>query len=114
VVWGGRGEDTVVLHSGARKPPAASLTLLEAVQGILLRRDSLLAGTARRCGDPSQPRTSGWHGTATHAGPLGAVPATGKRISVDGLIIDLLADGKVKERWEQWDQSLMLQQLSLA
>jgi steroid delta-isomerase-like uncharacterized protein len=55
-----------------------------------------------------------WHATATHTGPLGAVPATGKRMAVDGLIIDLVAAGKVKERWEQWDQSLMLQQLGLA
>lgn len=55
-----------------------------------------------------------WHATATHTGPLGAVPATGKRMAVDGLIIDRVAAGKVKERWEQWDQSLMLQQLGLA
>jgi steroid delta-isomerase-like uncharacterized protein len=55
-----------------------------------------------------------WHATATHTGPLGAVAATGKRMAVDGLIIDRVAAGKVKERWEQWDQSLMLQQLGLA
>ena len=55
-----------------------------------------------------------WHATATHTGPLGAAPPTGKRIAVDGLIVDRVADGKVQERWEQWDQSLMLQQLGFA
>jgi len=55
-----------------------------------------------------------WHATATHTGPLGAAPPTGKQIAVDGLIVDRVANGKVQERWEQWDQSLMLQQLGFA
>ena len=55
-----------------------------------------------------------WHATATHTGPLGAAPPTGKRIAVDGLIVDRVADGKVQERWEQWDQAVMLQQLGYA
>ena len=55
-----------------------------------------------------------WHATGTHNGPLGAAPATGKTIAVDGLIVDRLVDGKVQERWEQFDQSLMLQQLGFA
>ena len=55
-----------------------------------------------------------WHATGTHTGPLGAAPPTGKRIAVVGLIVDHVADGKVQERWEQFDQSLMLQQLGFA
>jgi steroid delta-isomerase-like uncharacterized protein len=55
-----------------------------------------------------------WHATGTHTGPLGAAPATGKPIALDGLIIDRVEGGKVQERWEQWDQSLMLQQLGFA
>jgi len=55
-----------------------------------------------------------WRATGTHNGPLGAAPPTGKPIAVDGLIVDRVADGKVQERWEQWDQSLMLQQLGFA
>ena len=54
-----------------------------------------------------------WRATGTHTGPLGAVPPTGKTVSVDGLILDRLVGGKVQERWEQWDQSVMLQQLGL-
>jgi len=54
-----------------------------------------------------------WRATGTHTGPLGAAPPTGKPVAVDGLIIDRLVGGKAQERWEQWDQSLMLQQLGL-
>jgi steroid delta-isomerase-like uncharacterized protein len=55
-----------------------------------------------------------WRATGTHTAPLGAAPATGKPIALDGLIVDRVAGGKVQERWEQWDQSLMLQQLGFA
>ena len=55
-----------------------------------------------------------WRATATHTGPLGAAPPTGKPVALDGLILDRMDDGKVLERWEQWDQSLMLQQLGFA
>jgi steroid delta-isomerase-like uncharacterized protein len=55
-----------------------------------------------------------WHATGTHTGPLGPAPATGKTVAVEGLIIDRLVNGKVQERWEQFDQALMLQQLGFA
>ena len=56
---------------------------------------------------------SRWHARGTHTGPLGEIPPTGRAVSIDGLILDRIADGRVIERWEQWDQSLMLQQLGL-
>jgi predicted ester cyclase len=55
-----------------------------------------------------------WRATGTHTGPLGAVPPTGRRVALDGLIVDHLLDGRVVERWEQWDQPGMLAQLGLA
>lgn len=55
-----------------------------------------------------------WRATGTHTGPLGDAPPTGKPIAIDGLILDRVVGGKVRERWEQWDQSLMLQQLGFA
>ena len=45
--------------------------------------------------------------------PLGPAPATGKRVSIDGLIMDRVVGGKVQERWEQFDQLLMLSSLGL-
>ena len=55
-----------------------------------------------------------WSAAGTNAGPFGTVPATGRRVRVNGLILDRVADGKVVERWEQWDQMGMMQQLGLA
>jgi predicted ester cyclase len=55
-----------------------------------------------------------WRATGTHGGPLGAAPPTGKPIAIDGLIVDRVEGGRVRERWEQWDQSVMLQQLGFA
>lgn len=55
-----------------------------------------------------------WTAEGTHRGPFGAVPATGRRIRISGLVLDRVVDGRVAERWEQWDQMAMLQQLGLA
>ena len=55
-----------------------------------------------------------WVAEATNSGPFGSVPATGRRVRVDGLILDHVTDGRVVERWEQWDQAGMMQQLGLA
>ena len=55
-----------------------------------------------------------WQATGTHTGPLGPAPATGRQIAISGLIVDQVVGGKVRERWEQFDQSLMLQQLGFA
>ena len=55
--------------------------------------------------------TTRWVAEGTNSGPFGNAPATGRRIRVDGLILDRVADGRIVERWEQWDQAGMMQQL---
>ena len=55
-----------------------------------------------------------WVAAGTNSAALGSVPATERQVRVDGLILDRVVDGKVVERWEQWDQMGMLQQLGLA
>jgi steroid delta-isomerase-like uncharacterized protein len=55
-----------------------------------------------------------WSAEGTNSGPFGTVPATGRRVRVNGLILDRVAGGKVVERWEQWDQMGTMQQLGLA
>ena len=54
-----------------------------------------------------------WVAEGTNSGPFGPVPATGRRVRVHGLILDRVADGRIAERWEQWDQAGMMQQLGL-
>jgi steroid delta-isomerase-like uncharacterized protein len=55
-----------------------------------------------------------WVAEGTNSAALGNVPPTGRRVRVEGLILDRVTDGKVVERWEQWDQMGMMQQLGLA
>ena len=55
-----------------------------------------------------------WVAEGTNSAPLGNAPATGRHVRVDGIILDRVADGRVVERWEQWDQAGMMQQLGFA
>ena len=55
-----------------------------------------------------------WVAEGTNSAALGNVPPTGRRVRVDGLVLDRVTDGGVVERWEQWDQLGMMQQLGLA
>ncbi len=48
---------------------------------------------------------------ATHTGELQGIPPTGKKITVSGIFIDRVADGKIVERWGQVDMLGVLQRL---
>ena len=49
--------------------------------------------------------------TGTNKGPLGAIPASGNRITVSGIVIFRLTGGKVAEgRWS-WDRVSLQQQI---
>lgn len=50
----------------------------------------------------------------THTGPLQDVPPTGKRVSVPGVSVSRVVDGKSVEENVTWDQLGLLQQLGLA
>ena len=54
-----------------------------------------------------------WVAVGTNRAAFGSVQATGCQVRIDGLILDRVADGRVVERWEQWDQMGMMQQLGL-
>ncbi|HEX3326716.1 MAG TPA: ester cyclase [Actinomycetota bacterium] len=55
-----------------------------------------------------------WVAEGTNSGLFGGVPPTGRRVRVNGLILDRVADGRIVERWEQWDQAGMMQQLGVS
>ncbi len=48
---------------------------------------------------------------ATHLGEFQGLPATGKKITVTGIWIDRVVDGKIVEQWVQADMLGALQQL---
>jgi steroid delta-isomerase-like uncharacterized protein len=52
-----------------------------------------------------------WTVTGTHNGDLPGVPRTGRPISVTGITIARLGNGKFVESWNNWDALGMMQQL---
>jgi steroid delta-isomerase-like uncharacterized protein len=55
-----------------------------------------------------------WTATGTQTGDLPGCPPTGARISIEGITIARLRDGKIVESWNNWDALGVTQQLSWA
>ena len=56
---------------------------------------------------------SRWTGRGTHDGDLMGVAPTGKQVTVSGLTLSRLANGKVVEEYTNWDTFGMMQQLGV-
>ena len=54
---------------------------------------------------------SRWTATMTHQGDDLGVAATGRRVTVSGMSIGRLKDGKMVEGWNNWDTMAMMQQI---
>lgn len=52
-----------------------------------------------------------WTMTGTHDGPLRDLPPTGKKVSVAGLALTRMVDGKVAEEWVMFDIANLYRQL---
>jgi steroid delta-isomerase-like uncharacterized protein len=52
-----------------------------------------------------------WAGQVTHQGPFHGIPPTGKQISVCGINLYEIKDGRIAREWEQMDSLGMLGQL---
>ena len=52
-----------------------------------------------------------WTGRGTQDGDLMGIAPTGKQVTVPGITISKLKNGKVVEEWSNWDTLGMLQQL---
>jgi steroid delta-isomerase-like uncharacterized protein len=50
----------------------------------------------------------------THRGALMGIPATGNSVTVTGISVDRMADGKSVESWTSYDLMSMMQQLGVA
>jgi steroid delta-isomerase-like uncharacterized protein len=54
-----------------------------------------------------------WTFRGTHKGELGGIPPTGKQVTMTGITIDRIADGKTVESWWNSDGLGFLQQLGV-
>ena len=56
-----------------------------------------------------------WSATGTHTGPLfGHQPRqAGTQLTMTGIFIDRVADGRIVESWSEWDQLSLLRQIGV-
>ncbi len=54
-----------------------------------------------------------WTFSGTHGGDFMGVPATNRRVSVDGMTIHHIAGGKIMDSYSNWDALGMMQQLGV-
>lgn len=106
-------EDCVIHITGAPGPIRGIDAWTQFVGGLLTAFPDLRLTIEDQVGSGDRVAFR-WHARGSHTGPLGAVAPTGRSVALDGLIVDHLVDGRVVERWEQWDQPAMLAQLGLA
>jgi predicted ester cyclase len=52
-----------------------------------------------------------WRLEGTQKGPLMGIAPSGRRIKLEGIRIDRIADGKIVESWMQWDTLSLLEQI---
>jgi steroid delta-isomerase-like uncharacterized protein len=52
-----------------------------------------------------------WTGSGTHTGVLMGIPATGKSVTVSGIDICRVSDGRIVEYWQELGMLSMLQQV---
>jgi steroid delta-isomerase-like uncharacterized protein len=55
-----------------------------------------------------------WTISGTHKGEFRGISPTGKKISVDGITINHVADGKIMDSYVSWDALGLMQQLGVA
>jgi steroid delta-isomerase-like uncharacterized protein len=53
-----------------------------------------------------------WTATATHRGEFMGVPATGRRIFMQGMVFSRVAEGRIREEWRVIDSAGLMQQLT--
>lgn len=57
--------------------------------------------------------TSRWTGRGTHKGELMGIAPTNKQVTVTGITISRVANGKIAEEWSNWDTLGLLQQVGV-
>jgi len=54
-----------------------------------------------------------WTTRGTHQGELWGIPPTGKQVTITSVDINRIADGRIAERWHEFDALGMMQQFGL-
>ncbi len=106
-------EPNCVIHMAGNPDPNLSVSGFKQMLGGLLAAFPDIRLTIEDQVITADKVATRWTAEGTHTGPLGDTKPTGRRVRIDRLIIDHVSRDRVVERWEQWDQAGMLQQLGL-
>jgi steroid delta-isomerase-like uncharacterized protein len=77
----------------------------DAFEDVEMRADPLMAEGDLVC--------YRWTATARHTGPIAGIPATGKRVTITGITMHRIRNGKVVESWNEYNTIAMLWQLGV-
>lgn len=102
--------NSVIHMAGAPSPNLTVTEFKELVSGLLLAFPDLHLTVDDQIVSGDKVATC-WTATGTHTGSLGDVSPSAEKVQFEGLILDHVVDGRVVERWEQWDQMGLLQQI---
>ncbi len=83
----------------------ALLWMRSGVPDLVITMDSTVAE-----GDRVSTR---WTGRGTHRGDLMGIPASGREVTVSGIDICRISEGRIAEYWQELDTLSMLQQLGV-
>ncbi|PSU50508.1 ester cyclase [Photobacterium frigidiphilum] len=106
-------ENCIIHMAGAPDPNLSVSEFKELLSGLLTAFPDLHISVNDQMVSGDKVATR-WTAIGTHTGPLGDSPPSGNKAKFEGLILDRVVEGQVVERWEQWDQMGMLQQIGLA
>lgn len=81
------------------------LGLLTAFPDLAITNEDLIAE-----GDKVVGR---WITRGTHQGNLWGIPPTGKQVTITSMDINRIADGRIAERWHEYDALGMMQQIGV-
>ena len=102
-----------IIHMAGAPEPSLSITAFKELGAGLLSAFADFHITVEEqivSGDKVATR---WLTEVRHNGPLGEAQHTGRKVQFEGLIFDHIIGAQAAERWEQWDQMGMMQQLNL-
>lgn len=103
--------EDVVDHAAGRKQNSGIGGIRESIQSLRNAFPDINANSEFMIseGDLIAER---WVSAGTHRGRFTGVPPTGKQITVTGINIYRIQDGKIAERWQEWDHRGTMRQLS--
>ena len=101
------------LGSQALTGPESQYQMMTAVQSAFPDIHIGINLTVRETTPEGELWASHWTMTGTHQGEFRGIPPTGKKVTVSGMSIWKIVDGKNVEEWEILDTMSMMQQLGV-